>query len=326
MKFYNFITSDLVNSISNKIHYEKLSINIQIDFYISALEFLENKELQLEYVKIIRRIKEEENKINLTKGIIKFGLTLVNHNIISPDIINKIILISSTNKKYEINNKDIYYENDTDITGYVDNLDENINEVIITNNFGGEMKAKNIINVQGSGPTNKMIKDNIEKLFLIPFFKLFEIFYSTINNEGKKNEQNYNELKEENFGKNFEDLKILKTFEKQIQIINELLFLSRPDILGNLEKTFIEKYIKNELDKNQMNYFEVLLKDYYKQAIEIQKEEKINCLDSEPDSIAKKVSFPLKFKENPEIKNYLCARVPILTIKILLMEILMKLM
>ena len=186
MKFYNFITSDLVNSISNKIHYEKLSINIQIDFYISALEFLENKELQLEYVKIIRRIKEEENKINLTKGIIKFGLTLVNHNIISPDIINKIILISSTNKKYEINNKDIYYDNDTDITAYIDNLNENINEVFIINNFGGEMKAKNIINVQGSGSTNKMIKNNVEKLFLIPFLKLFEIFYSSIDNEGKK--------------------------------------------------------------------------------------------------------------------------------------------
>ena len=56
-----------------------------------------------------------------------------------------------------------------------------------------------------------------------------------------------------------------------------------------------------------MNYFEKLLKAYYKQAIEIQKEEKINCLDSEPNSIAKKISFPQKFKENPEIKKlFMC--------------------
>ena len=117
---------------------------------------------------------------------------------------------------------------------------------------------------------------------------------------------------------------MLKTFEKQIKIINELLFLSRPDILGNLEKQFINNYVKKDLDEKQMNYFEELLKDYYKKAIEIQKKEEINCLDSEPNSIAKKVSFPQKFKG--EIKNYLCARVPILIEKILFMEILMNLM
>ena len=101
-KFYNIITSDSVNSITNKIQYEQLSINMEIKFDKLSLKYLENKELPLEYVKIIRRIKETENKVNLTKGIIKFKLNLVDHNIISPDIINKMILISSSNKKYEI--------------------------------------------------------------------------------------------------------------------------------------------------------------------------------------------------------------------------------
>ena len=70
-----------------------------------------------------------------------------------------------------------------------------------------------------------------------------EIFYNSLNNKEK-----YNKLKEENFGENFDILnKILKPFEMQIKTINELLFLSRPDIIGNSEKEFINKYIGNNL-------------------------------------------------------------------------------
>ena len=65
-----------------------------------------------------------------------------------------------------------------------------------------------------------MLYDNLEKLFLIPFFKLFEIFYINKNDEKK-----YNELKKENFGENFDDLKILKTFEKQIKLLMNYYYL-----------------------------------------------------------------------------------------------------
>ena len=129
----------------------------------------------MDFIKIIRRVKNSNNKEEI-KGIVKFKLAEIDHNIFSPDIIHKITLLKSNLKTYEINNKDIYYDNTTDITAYIDNLEENINTAFITNNFGGKMKAENIINIRGSGPTRKMIKDNIEKLFLIPFFKLIEIF------------------------------------------------------------------------------------------------------------------------------------------------------
>ena len=57
------------------------------------------------------------------------------------------------------------------------------------------MEVENIINIRGSGPTRKMIKDNIEKLFLIPFFKLIEIFNIILTDKYKGK---YKELKEAN--------------------------------------------------------------------------------------------------------------------------------
>ena len=303
-KFYNYIANDSVNSISNKILYRKLSEHSDNNFNKINLEYLGRKDFQLDHVKIIRRIKEPESESHSIKGIIKLKLPLNEHNFIPPDIINKITLISD-NKKYEINENDIYYDNSADMTAYVDNLNENINEVIISNIFFGEMRVKNIINIQGSGATRKMLEKNLEKLFLIPFFKLIEILYSSKDNEGKS-QQTYEELKKENFGNNFEDLKILKPFEKQIKILNELLFFSRPDILGKFEKEFINKYVK--LNAEQMNYFNQKLEIFYKQALQIQNIEKINCLDSEPDSIAKKVSFPQNFKEDKRIRKIFMCR------------------
>ena len=56
-----------------------------------------------------------------------------------------------------------------------------------------------------------MLISNIEKLFMIPFFKLIEIFYVSLNDK-----EQYDKLKEENFGINYDNLNILKPFEKQI--------------------------------------------------------------------------------------------------------------
>ena len=128
---------------------------------------------------------------------------------------------SNSGREIIINNKDIFYDNDI-ITAYIDVLYENfnINAVTISNFFSGEIKAKYILNIQGSGPIRKTLYDNLEKLFLIPFFKLFKIFYINKNDEKK-----YNELKKENFGENFDDLKILKTFEKQIKLLMNYYYL-----------------------------------------------------------------------------------------------------
>jgi len=292
VEFYYYKKLNSNHSPSNLKVYEKLSSEIQ--FNKTNLEFLEKKDLQLESVRIIRRIIFKN-----IKGIIKFKLTKFGNNIIPPDIIKKIILVSNNNE-YIIEKNDIYYNNDIDITAYIDNLCENIIYVIIINDFGGEMSTKNIINVQGSGPNRKMLKDNIEKLFLFPFFKLFEIFYASL-----KDKEKYANLKEENFGNNFQDIKIkiLKPFEKQIQILNELVFFSRPDILGKFEKEFIEEYTGGELDKEQMNYLKNMLKAYYLQALKIQQDQNINCLDSELNSIAKQNSFPLAINDNNEGKK-----------------------
>ena len=61
----------------------------------------------------------------------------------------------------------------------------------------------------------------------------------------------------------------------QIKTINELLFLSRPDIIGNSEKEFINKYIGNNLSNEQNNTLINNLETYYKKAKEIQNIQKI---------------------------------------------------
>ena len=305
--FYYSLSSENIDSIPNKSQYSRLSLKSIAKFDKLILEFLEKKEgMQIEYAKILRRIKESDSKLNIIKGIIKFKLDKNDHNAITPDIINKITLIPESQeildrekrKQYIIKESDIYYDNDHDITAYIDDLNENINQVIISNNFGGTMEIKNIINMMGSGVTSKMLINTIEKLFMIPFFKLFEIFYISLDEKKK-----YNELKEKNFGINFEDLKILKLFENQINILNNLLILSRPDLLGKFENEFIEQYIKKSLDENQINSFKKKLELYYKQALELQKQEKINCLDSQRDSVAKRIPFPQNIIKNGEIKK-----------------------
>ena len=128
---------------------------------------MEKKDYNLDLVKIIRRKLESGE----TKSVIKFKLTkFIDNNIIFPDIIDKISLVSYENGNYIISNKDIFYDNDIDITAYIDNLEDNIKNMKIINIFGGEINVNEIMNLQGSGPTRKMLKDNIEKLFLIPFF------------------------------------------------------------------------------------------------------------------------------------------------------------
>ena len=287
LKFFH--SKDCVNN--SKI-YEKLSS--ETVFQKESLEYLE-KDSQLEVIKIIRR----NYKSDLIKGIIKFEL---NKNI-PPDIITKIIL-KSYNEIYEINDKDIYYDNYTDITAYIDNLNENITYAIIENGFGGKIKIQNILNIQGSGQTRKMLKDCIEKLFLFPYFKLIEIFYTSSKENEYFNELNYKKLKKENFGENFDNIKTIKPFEKQIQIINKLLFLTRPDILGKFESKFIKEYLNENLDdEERKNNLDKKFEIYYKQANKIQKENKINCIDSEKNSFAKKYSFPQNIKGIKDIKK-----------------------
>ena len=287
LKFFH--SKDCVN---NSNIYEKLSS--ETVFQKESLEYLE-KESQLEVIKIIRR----NYKSDLIKGIIKFEL---NKNI-PPDIITKIIL-KSYSEIYEINDKDIYYDNYTDITAYIDNLNENINNAIIENGFGGKIKIQNILNIQGSGQTRKMLKDCIEKLFLFPYFKLIEIFYTSSKENEYFNELNYKKLKKENFGENFDNIKTIKPFEKQIQIINKLLFLTRPDILGKFESKFIKEYLnENFEDEERKNNLDKKFEIYYKQAIKIQKENNINCIDSEKNSFAKKYSFPQNIKGIKDIKK-----------------------
>ena len=86
----------------------------------------------------------------------------------------------------------LYYKDSVDITAYADNLNKNINKVIISNIFCGEMKVKNILNIQVSGSKRKMLEKNLEKLFLIPFYKLFEILYSskTMKEKASKHTKN----------------------------------------------------------------------------------------------------------------------------------------
>ena len=304
-EFYYFKKFKSKNQLSHLEIYENLKSNI--DFNKEPLVDLESKNIKLKLIKIIRRIKEtdETNKKNKNKepneirGIIKF--TLDNNNIISPDIIYEIELKSDNEITYIIKNKDIYYDNN-EITAYMNNLNKNINKVIIFNNFKGEMEVENIINIQGSGPTKKMIEKNIQKLFLIPFFKLFEIFYASLKDGDKFDEDKYNELKEKYFGNNFDDIKILKPFEKQIESLDQLLFLSRPDILGKYENEFIKEYAIKYLYEHK-EYLENKFKIFYDRAKKLQNVQAINCMDSELDSFAKKYSFPNKLK-NKEIKKF----------------------
>ena len=283
MKFYYWDKFKLNKNQSHLKIYKNLASNI--NFNKNDLEFLERKtHNELEIVKIIRRNKENKDDSKKTdiKVIIKFELNQNEQKVnepdqktyepeqklneinqkpieseqklnelgqrsndgITPDIIQKIILISSKKEEIIIDNKDIFYDNNNDITAYAESIKENVNidDVIIVNYFSGEMKAKYILNIQGAGPTGKMLYCNIEKLLLIPFFKLFEIFYISQNDETK-----YKELKKENFGENFDDLKIIKPFVNQIKALNELLLYTRPDILASKESKFKKMYIEDEI-------------------------------------------------------------------------------
>ena len=297
--------------------YKKLESDFK--YNKNSLEDLIKKDKEIEIIKIIRRRVDSENESfsnqSKIKAIIKFKFNKSDDNIFSPDIIKKITLFyqkEGQSKEIIINENNIYYDNETDITAYTnityENMSTNINNVTITNHFSGEMKAKYILNIRGSGQTRKMLYNNLEKIFLIPFFKLIEIFYISQNEMEK-----YNKLKEENFGKNFEELKILKPFEKQINALDELLFFTRPDILAHNENKFIKKYVENELSNFSEDNIKIIIKDikesmkkYYIKSRELQIQQKFNCLKSENNSIAEMLSFPQYFEEKQEKKLFIC--------------------
>ena len=229
--------------------YSNLSSNIK--FNKESLKYLERKNYSLDLVKIVRR-KTESHK---TKGVIKFKLVEFEKDIkFTPDIIYEIKLFSNKNV-YEIFYKDIYYDNDFDITVYKDDLESNVTQIIISNKFGGKITVnqEKILNIQGSDSTRIMLKNDIEKLLLFPFFKLFKIFYVSYNNE-----DNFNELKEKFFGKDYKSIKtkILEPFKQQIDILNELILLSR---LEYFEKE-MQKYYNKEKRSNKENFQKILEK------------------------------------------------------------------
>ena len=299
-KFYYFNLFDSKN-ITNLIEYRKLIPNL--NFNKDQIKFLESKDLKLEYIKIFRR-NITVNNMEKMKGILKFKL---DNSFITPDIITGMTLNVNNQKSINIKLEDIYYDNDTDVTAYVEGLNENINTIIISNAFSGKIEFKQIINIKGSGPTREMILDNLEKLFLISYSKLFEIFCASFENNDKKyNDHIYNDLKKENFGENFQDIKILKPFKKQIKTINELLFLSRPDILGKNESKFKSQINQLKIEEGKIFSGDYIIK-YYEEAKKIQDQQGIKCILSDNDSIAKSISFPLKKKG--EIKKlFMCDR------------------
>ena len=315
MQFYYWKKFETNKNTSHLTIYKKL--NSDIIFSKKSLEYLLNKDNKIEIIKIIRRNNESGKNTN-QKIIIKFDLNIkTNHENITPDIIKKIELRSSDNPKIIIPSKYIFYDNDNDITAYIDVPNEtNVNDVTIVNHFSGEIKAQFILNIQGSGKTRKMLYDSIEKIFLIPFFKLFEIFYIS-NLDDKK----YEELKNENFGSNFDNLKILESFEKQIISLNELLLLTRPDLLSRNENKFIQEYIRDDLNKKSnskdldlddkmkeeiIESIKVQLGKYYKEAGKLQKEQNFDCINSEKGSIAEQNSFPNNSGQKEVKKLFMC--------------------
>ena len=98
------------NQISHLTVYENITSNIV--FSKKALDYLETKNNIIEIVKVIRRNKEKNSKI--IKIIIKFELKKSDNNKnITPDIIQKISLISSKNEVFIVSSDNIYYDNDT---------------------------------------------------------------------------------------------------------------------------------------------------------------------------------------------------------------------
>ena len=320
MKFYYLNKFEKANNnISNlKIYKRLVSVT---NFSKKSLEYLINKENKLEIIKIIRRNNKSNKEPNSIKTneklIIKFEFKIKGiHYNMTPDIIKKIELFSSDKNKITISSNDIFYDNDKDITAYIDVSEENTNikDVTIITYFSGEIKSEYILNIKGSGKTRDMLYNNLEKLFLIPFFKLFEIFYIS-----KNDEETYKGLKQENFGSNFNDLKILKSFGKQINAIDELLLFTRPDLLCNKEKQFFKSYIENDLNalkdpedldkktkEDIIKSINIKLTKYYEKAKILQKEQNFNCINPEKDSIAEKNSFPLNFEKKEIKKLFMC--------------------
>ena len=299
--FYYFNKFNSKHQTSHLTIYNKLMLDIF--FNKEPLIYLENKNYKLDLIKIIRR----KNEKNIMEGIVKFKLIKFDNNIITPDTLEAIRLFTNEDKEYIINSNDIYYDSEEDITAYIDDFNENIKKATITNYFGGKISVEHIINTQGSGPSRKMLYDNLEKIFLIPFFKLFEIFYISL-----KNNETYNKLKKDYFGINFEELSILKPFDEQINILDELLFFTRPDILANKENEFIEEYILNdfnlqkidiEKNSNIFNY----LSSFYREAQNLQSNLNLKCLKSQNNSWAKKNKFPLELNTKEKIKKlFMC--------------------
>ena len=241
------------------------------------LEYFLNENTLEENVKVIRREGEEIEKKKYS-GVNEFFNKIGDFNFLKTDVIKKvkgIVKIKLNDKitsdcieKITMNNnkinkmKDcIFYENKDEVKVFVDDLNENIVDINITNCFGGKINVKKIINIHGSSKTRKMLKDNIEKFFLMPFFKLIEIIYISKFSDNEQN-KSYQKLKENNFGKNFENIKILKPFENQIKIIDKLLYLTRPDLLAEKESLFFKEYLEKKdddilLDKKICEYYEV---------------------------------------------------------------------
>jgi hypothetical protein len=212
---------------NNSFQYKDLKNENENSFSIKNLKYLNEN---VEEAKVIRREGETENNsisnnvlnsdflkffsyifskpeyIRNIRGIIKVKL----NNSITSDIIKDIEIIKASGRKETI--KEIYYDNNKDVIIILENLDENISKIKMTNYFDGIIKVKSILNIHGSSKTVKMIKANIEKLFIIPFFKIIEII--SISKFRNKGENNYENLKEQYFGKDFKNITILDPFKK----------------------------------------------------------------------------------------------------------------
>jgi hypothetical protein len=128
--FYHPKNFDSLNITSHLKIYKKLASSAK--FNKKDLEYLESKENQMEFISIIRRNYELTNDKKPTmKAIIKIELTNLSNNNITPDVIEKISLFSSDKREIIVNKEDIYYDNDTDITAYINNFTDKRFQIVI---------------------------------------------------------------------------------------------------------------------------------------------------------------------------------------------------
>ena len=307
--------------------YNKFGNKITDKLVSETVSSLTNNSTSVKSIKLVSRVSKNTDGERLQSKV--FRCELPKH--MTSDTIGKVFFITKDGK--EVPCDKVIFNDANTICCMIDNTSIHFDKIELRNKFGGKDTCEKIVNIRGEGESDVLIKEEVERIFSLVFFKLIRIMSSVFEKIGEDSDDESDESGpeeelddrkvavsaksafEETKDKALDEIKkfeksglneFLKSFNQEIGLLDKLFSCTRPDLLATNEnihlsntKALFKEYTEEGYDITTRNVnVRELIARYYEAAKGVQEDKKINLSEVKADrrSFASDAGFPVNMK------------------------------